>query len=281
MCLRVRSVRIPLWLFEEKATVFAQLAEILKYREAARLLALRDLQVRYSNSILGVVWSLLYPLLLTVFFSLVFTVIMPSAIPNYPVFFLAALLPWNFFSLSLVSGTGAIVYNSHLINRVRFPREILPLAVVGANALNFVIALIPLALLMLIFRIPFTLALAWFPVLLVVQFALTAGLVLALSALNVYFRDIQQIVEVLMLPWFFLTPIVYSFSGQSVSPLIQQLALGLNPMAGLVTHYRRIIYEGAAPDLSLLMITALEALMLLVIGLLVFRRLSRNFADEL
>lgn len=261
--------------------MLTQLASILRYREAARLLAWRDLQVRYSNSVLGVLWSLLYPLLLTFFFTLVFQFIIPSAIPNYPVFFLAALLPWNFFSLSLTAGTGAIVHNSHLINRVNFPREILPLSIVLSNAINFLIALIPLALLMVIFGVPFTPALIWLPVLLAVQFAFTVGLVLGLSALNVYYRDVQQIVEVLILPWFFLTPIVYTYASSTVTSGIAQLALVLNPIAGLVTHYRQIVYAGAPPDLALLAITTLEAALVLMLGLVIFRRAQPSFADEL
>lgn len=261
--------------------MIAQVTSILKYREAARLLAWRDLQVRYSNSVLGIVWSLLYPLLLTFFFTLVFHYIVPSPIPNYPVFFLAALLPWNFFSLSLVGGTGAITHNVHLINRVRFPREILPLSVVLSNAVNFLVALLPLGLLMLIFGVPFTAALLWLPVLLAVQFGLTLGLSLGLSALNVYYRDIQQIVEVLILPWFFLTPIVYAYPDSTVTNGLAWWAMSLNPMAGLVTQYRQVVYAGAAPDLSLLAITTLEALLALVVGLAIFQRTQRFFADEL
>lgn len=261
--------------------MIAQVSALFKYREAAGLLAWRDLQVRYSNSVLGVVWSLLYPLLLTFFFSLVFRFIVPNPIPNYPVFFLAALLPWNFFSLAVVSGTTSITNNGHLINRVGFPREILPLAVVLSNAVNFVIALAPLCLIMLLFGTPLTPALLWLPVLLAAQSVLILGLVLALSALNVFFRDIQQIVEVLMLPGFFLTPIVYGYSTQGAANGLAQLALVLNPMAGLVTQYRRVVYTGVAPDYSLLALTLAEALLALVIGLTVFRRAQRSFADEL
>lgn len=261
--------------------MFASLTEILKYREAARLLTRRELQVRYSNSALGIIWSLFHPLVLTAFFTLAFTVLLPNNIAAYPVFFLAGLLPWNFFSLSVIGGTMAVTGNSPLVNRVYFPREVLPLAVVFANGVNFLIALAPLAGLMLLLGVPFTAHLAWFPVLLIVQTAFTLGLGLALAAVNVYLRDVQQIVEALMLPLFFLTPIVYSLADQSVSGEWQRLAVILNPMAGLVTLYRRIIYFGQSPDLSLLAVTAVEALAALFLGLALFRRLSPHFADEL
>lgn len=261
--------------------MFASLSEIIKYREAARLLTLRELQVRYSNSALGVVWSLFHPLVLTAFFTFAFTVLLRNDIPAYPVFFLAALLPWNFFSLSAVNATVSITGNSPLVNRVYFPREVLPLAAVSANAANFLIALLPLAGLMVILGVPFRAALAWFPVILSVHYVFTLGLGLVLAALNVYLRDVQQIVEALMLPLFFLTPVIYSLAGQGVSNDLQRLALIVNPMAGLVTLYRQIIYFGQNPDLSLLAVTALEALAALLIGLATFRRLSPHFVDEL
>ncbi len=260
--------------------MLARLSEVYAYREAARLLTQRELQVRYSNSALGVVWSLFHPLIMTVFFSLAFSVLMPSNIPRYPVFFLAALLPWNFFNVSLVGSTTIVTNSSHLVNRVYFPREILPLATVAANGVNFLIALAPMALVMWVFQAPFTVALVWLPALITVQVALSLGLGLALSALNVYFRDLQQVVEVLMLPLFFLTPIVYS-SDLITNPALRQLVQVVNPMASLVTLYRQIIYFGQPPDLGGLAVTAVEAGAALLIGLAIFRRASPHFVDEL
>lgn len=260
--------------------MFARLTEIVQYREAARLLTLRELQVRYSNSALGVVWSLFHPLIMTLFFSLAFTILMPSNIPRYPVFFLAALLPWNFFTLSVAGSTTVVTSSSHLVNRVYFPREILPLATVSANAVNFVVALVPLTLVMLAFQTPFTAALVWLPVLIAVEFALCLGLGLGLAALNVYFRDLQQVVEVLMLPLFFLTPIVYS-SELIANPALRQLVQVVNPMASLVGLYRQVVYFGQAPDLGALAVTTGEALAAMLIGLAIFRRASPHFVDEL
>lgn len=260
--------------------MFARLTEIIHYRDAALLLTKRELQVRYSNSALGVVWSLFHPLLMTLFFSVAFTILLPNQIPHYPVFFLAALLPWNFFNLSVVGSTSVITNNHQLVNRVYFPREILPLAVVAANGLNFVVALAPLAAVMAIMGLPFTAALLWLPAVYVVQFTFSLGISLALAALNVYYRDVQQIVEVLMLPLFFLTPIVYS-SDLIASPAVRQIVLAVNPMASLVTMYRQLIYAGQAPDLGLLALTAAEAAAALLIGLAIFRRASPHFVDEL
>jgi ABC-type polysaccharide/polyol phosphate export permease len=259
--------------------MLAQLTNLYKYREAVRLLTWRELQVRYSNSVLGIVWSLLYPLMLTVFFSVAFTALNTSPVPNYPVFFLAALLPWNTFSASIIGATHAITSNSALVNRVAFPREIIPLAVTSANAISFLIALIPLVLLMLWYGVPFTLALLWLPVILAAQLFFTIGLGLLLAAFNVYLRDIQQFIEVFMLPWFFLTPIVYA--PEALPAQLRSIVFALNPMANLVTLYRQIIYTGQTPDLQWLGLAALEGGVLLLVGLVIFSKLAPNFVDEL
>lgn len=256
------------------------MSSIWRYREALRLLVLRELQVRYSNSVLGVVWSLLNPLVMTAIFSIVFGVVMPQQVPAYPVFFLAALLPWNYFAQSLTSASMAIVGSGNLINRVYFPREILPVAIVLANGVNFLIALLPLLALILIFNIPLGLSLLWLPVLVLIQTMLSIGLGLGLSALNTLFRDVQQIVDVAVLPLFFATPIVYNLDAVR-DPALRELLLVANPMASLVSAYRAVIHGGAAPDPGQLTATAAIAAVILILGWFVFRRLSPAFADEL
>ncbi len=256
------------------------MASIWHYREALRLLVLRELQVRYSNSLLGVVWSLLNPLVMTAIFSIVFGVLMPQPVPAYPVFFLAALLPWNFFAQSLTASTLAIVVSTTLINRVYFPREILPIAIVLANGVNFLIALVPLFALVLVYQVPLGPALIWLPVLVLIQTVLSIGLGLGLSALNTVFRDVQQIVDVAVLPLFFATPVVYSLDAIR-DPALRELLVLVNPMAALVNAYRAVVHGSSAPDLGQVAVTALIAALVLVVGWLLFRRLSPSFADEL
>jgi lipopolysaccharide transport system permease protein len=256
------------------------MSSIWQYREALRLLVLRELQVRYSNSLLGVVWSLLNPLVMTAIFSIVFAVLMPQPVPAYPVFFLAALLPWNFFAQSLTASTLAIVVSGTLINRVYFPREILPISVVLANGVNFVIALVPLFALVVLFQVPLRPALIWLPVLVLIQTVLSIGLGLGLSALNTVFRDVQQIVDVAVLPLFFATPVVYSLDAIR-DPALRELLVLVNPMAALVSAYRTVVHGGSTPDLGQVAVTALTAALVLIVGWLLFRRLSPSFADEL
>lgn len=261
--------------------MFSQFRQLYFYREAIRNFVARDLKVRYSNSALGVVWSLFNPLLTTLVFTLVFTYFLPNpGIEKYPIFFLAGLLPWNFFSLSMLGGVNAVTGNGHLISRVYFPRAILPISTVLANAVHFFIALVPFFVLALIYRIPLGLPLLWLPAIALVQMIFSLGIGLGLSALNVFFRDLQQVVEIVILPWLFLTPVFYQ--PQFIAdPTARQWLLALNPMAGLVTHYRQVLYVGAGPDLALLAITALEGVLVLAMGALIFYRLSPAFAEEI
>lgn len=239
----------------------------------------RDLKVRYSQSVLGVVWGLFSPLLMALVYTIVFNYLVKSSISAYPVFILAGLLPWQFFSSTISTSTGAITTNSTLINRVYFPREVLPLANMLSNASNFLLALVMLFLFILVFGVHLSLSLLLLPVIIVIEMALITGLGLFLSAVNVFFRDTQQIVDIVVLAWFFLTPIIYPLDVIQ-SPSLQLALQVLNPMAGLVVAFRHVLYYGDRPDIGLLALTALESVVVLMIGALIFRRLSPSFAEE-
>jgi ABC-type polysaccharide/polyol phosphate export permease len=244
-----------------------------------RHLVARDLKVRYSNSVLGVVWSFFSPLLMTVVYSVVFTFLQPAGVDNFPVFILAGLLPWNFFTGTVGGSTLIITSNAHLINRVYFPREVLPVAHLLANAVNFVISLVLLFGFIAVLRTPVGISLLWLPLIIGAQVALSLGLALLLAAINVYLRDTQHIVDVGLLAWFFLTPILYPISAVG-GPALQTLLQVVNPMAGLITAYRAVLYAGAQPHPALLAANTATALLVLVVGALVFRRLSPAFAEE-
>jgi ABC-type polysaccharide/polyol phosphate export permease len=259
--------------------MISQLRDIYRYREAVRNMVARDLKVRYSNSVLGVVWSLFSPLLMTLVYYVVFTFLVPSGIQNFPVYLMAGLMPWTFFATSLVGTTLAVSSNGALINRVYFPREVLPLASLLSNGVNFLISLVLLFVVIALFRIPLSVSLVCLPVIVLIQAMFSFGLGLLLASLNVYFRDTQQLVDVSVLAWFFVTPIIYSIDvihNTSLKLLVEIV----NPMAGLVIAYRHVLYSGDWPELGLLAITALEAAVILIIGAFVFRRLSPAFAEE-
>jgi ABC-type polysaccharide/polyol phosphate export permease len=269
-----------------------QLRHILQYRDLVRNLVIRDLKVRYKNSALGILWSLLNPLLMMVVFTVVFTIMAPvrsGTVGNFPVFVLCALLPWNFFATSVIGSTTSIVANSALIKKVYFPREILPVAVILANLVNFVIAMVILfGLVGILFQIPLTIWLLYLPLVVLIQITFTLGIGFLLATANVFYRDTHQIMDVLMLAWFFVTPIFYpieilprNYEILGVNLDVWRLANILNPMASLVATYRVILYNGSPPALDFLARTAVTAAVFFLIGWLIFHRYSWRFAEEL
>lgn len=268
--------------------MLARLTELIKYRELLRNLIARDLKVRYRNSVLGVVWSLLNPLLMMLVFTVVFTVMMPNnTVQKFPVFFLCGLLPWNFFSASVMGATGSIVDNAHLIKKVYFPREVLPISLVLSNLVNFFLALVVLFVLILVFRIPITPWLLLLPVVILIQVMFTVGIALFLSTVNVFYRDTQMIVDVLLLALFFLTPIFYPIDILPHNKTLLGIQIDvwrwtriLNPMASLIAAYRDVLYWGRLVGPDFLFRTAATALAFLAGGYYVFCRYSRVFGEE-
>ena len=258
----------------------------------------KDLKVKYKNSALGFIWSLANPLLYLAVFTLVFTQLLDNGIDDFPVLFMSGFLVWNFFNLATLSGTGSVVGNANLVRKVRFPRVVLPLSSVGFAGVHFVLQLgVLLALLAVFYRDAFGPQLVLLvPALAVVTVFATAMALLA-SALNVRFRDVEHLLEVILLAWFWLTPIVYpvTFVRDQLagSPWLFRLYMA-NPMAGVVTAMQRAIYVrpitggrhilpagGYGFYLTWLGVAGAIALALLAVGLWTFRRLQADFAEEL
>jgi ABC-type polysaccharide/polyol phosphate export permease len=257
-----------------------------------RNLVIRDLKVRYRNSALGVLWSLVNPMLMMLVFTIVFTVIAPTtSIKKFPVFVLCGILPWNFFSSSVIGSIRSIVDNAPLVSKVYFPREVLPISVVLANLINFLIALIVMFAFIMVFQVPFTPWVLLLPVVLLVQVLFIIGVGLILATVNVFYRDTQVIMEVLMQAWFFLTPIFYpgeilprNYEMGGFTFDVWRWMNILNPMASIIATYRVILYGagngGAPPDFYFFMRTILTVITVLGVGALVFYRYSRNFGEE-
>jgi lipopolysaccharide transport system permease protein len=237
--------------------------DLVRHRALVWALLVRQLKVRYRGSVLGFVWTFLNPLLLMAVYALVFRFYMRIAVPNYALFLLAGLLPWQWFASSLNEGTNAIVGGSSLVTKSLFPTEILPTVVVLANMVNFLLSIPLLWIAGWIYGIAPS-PLPWLSLVpvIVLQFGFTLGLVLALAALNVHYRDVQHIVSNLLLLWFFLTPIVYP---ESQVPEQMRGLLLLNPMA-LFTHgYHEVLVNASWPSLeSVGMLCAYAAASLLI-----------------
>lgn len=275
--------------------MLGNLGELVRYRELVRNLVVRDLKTRYKNSVLGFFWSLVNPLLMMAVFSIVFTYMMPNrSIPHFPIFALCAILPWNFFSASIMGSISSIVGNAHLIKKVYFPREVLPLSTVLSNLVNFLLALIVLISALYAVGIGLTPWALLLPVVIFVQLVFTLGLALILATVNVFYRDVAMIMDVLLLAWFFLTPVMYPIDilpqqavvlGINVS--VQRLTYILNPMASLIASYRSILYgsiQGGPPGppaLDFFLRTALTSAAMLFIGYGVFHRFRSTLGEEL
>lgn len=281
--------------FGPRTSLPAKLRELWSYRDLIRNLVVRDLKVRYKNSVLGVLWSLLNPLLMMLVFSVVFTFMWPNqGTAHFPVFLLAGLLPWNFFQGSVMAATASIVGHGHLIKKVYFPREVLPISVVLSNLVNFLLAMLVLFSFLIVSGIGFTPYILWLPVIILIQVAFTLGLAFLFSTLNVFYRDTLMILDVGLLAWFFLTPVFYSMEIIPSSKIVlgyeiavHRLVRWLNPMASLIDAYRTILYgstNGAPPGppaLDFLLRTSVTAAIVLWIGWLVFRRFSSVFGEEI
>jgi len=255
------------------------LQELWHYRELIYFLTWRDIKVRYKQAALGIAWAILQPVLTTLITSLVFGYLLKvdtgSDLP-YPVFTLAALLPWHLFQLSLQKSSISLVGNSNLITKIYFPRIIIPLSSVLAVLVDFGISLLLLFGTMLLYKLPLTWTALWLiPLtLLAILAALAVGL--WLSALNVQYRDIQQMVPFLQQIWMYATPIVYPISIIPEGTI--RSIYSLNPMVGVVQGFRWALFGGTPPDMTLLFSSA-AVVVLLVSGLFFFRRMEKTFAD--
>jgi len=251
---------------------------LYKHRDLLWMWILREIRIRYKQSIIGGLWAVLQPLSLMVIFTLIFSqlVKIPSDGAPYPIFAYSALLPWTFLSASIGFAVPSLVTNMNLVTKVYFPREILPIGSVAAALLDFAIGALIFVGLMLVYRVPLTWSVLWIPLLLLVQTVLTLGVVLLMSALNVFYRDIRFVIPLLTQIWMYASPVIYptSLVPATLLPLYM-----LNPMAGLLDSYRRVLLHGQPPVPSYLGASAAIALVVFALGYAYFKRSEGAFAD--
>ena len=274
---------------------WSNLRETLRYRSLLHNLVKRDIKVRYRNSILGVLWSLLNPLLMMLVFSLIFGKLMPREdIRQYAVFFLVGLLPWQFFSNSLISGTVSTTDGSNMIKKIYFPRELLPTSSVISNLVHFMLAFLVLLVFLYASGLFLTIHALWLPPLLLTQIIFTLGLAMILSTLNVFYRDVLMIIDVILLAWFFLTPVIYPLEWMGQAQTIlgitfepAQVMRWINPMASIIDGYRTVLWGTLASDGPVgmdplyLTRTLITAIIIFILGYLFFIRFKHLFAEKL
>jgi len=266
-------------LIESSEPWFAlKLGDVWTYRELLYFLVWRDVKVRYKQTVLGAAWAVLQPVLAMIVFTLIFGRLakLPSDNIPYPLFVYTALLPWQLFAFALTESSNSLVTNQHLIKKVYFPRLIIPISSVLVGLVDFCISLFVLAGMMLFYRVhPAATTLLFIPFLaLAVITALGMGL--WLSALNIQYRDVKYVVPFLAQFWMFATPVVYS--SNSV-PEKWRILFGLNPMTAVVNGFRWAVLGSQTGSGSMMLISIAAVVLLLVSGLVYFRRMERSFAD--
>lgn len=256
-----------------------RIKEIYAYRTMIDSLVKRDLKGRYKGSVLGFLWTFINPLFQLLIYTFVFSVVMRNGIKDYYMFLFVALIPWIFFSTCLAGGATCITTQKNLVQKIYFPREVLPLSYVISQFINMLLSFIIIFLVMLIMGYEFNpmAILCLIPVMLV-EFLLALGFTFVLSALTVYFRDTQYIVSIAAMAWQFLSPVMYS------PDLIPEKYLNIymmNPMAPIIVAYRDILYYAKVPELSTLLMTLAVGVILFAIGWFAFDRMQRHFAEEM
>jgi len=253
------------------------IAELYWYRDLLYTLTMHRISVRYKQSVLGLSWALLQPLALMLVYTAVFSLTkMPKHGNHYSLFVLAGILPWTFFQTSVSTSSTGLVTHTQLITKVYFPREIIPLTYVLAAFVDFLIASMILAAMMAIYRVSVgPQALNIIPIL-IIEFLLTTGLSLVLSALQVRFRDIGIAMPLILQLWMFGSPVVYSFADV---PKKFRAFYQLNSIVGIVENFRRVLIQGLGVDLPLLAYSGIAAILILVASYLYFKHREATMAD--
>jgi lipopolysaccharide transport system permease protein len=252
--------------------------ELDRYRDLLRTWTIRELRIRYKQSLLGGLWAVLQPLSVAIIFSVIFSFLVrvdTGGVP-YILFYYAALFPWTFFSTSVTMGSRSLVSNLNLVTKIYFPREILPLSTVLAALFDFAIAAVLYVGLALIYRVSVGPSIVLLPLLIVLQLLFTIPVVLALAALHVFYRDIRFVVPLALQVYMYSTPLIYPVSTipEKILPLYM-----LNPMASIVHAYRTILVYGQWPDPATLLSTFVVSIVLLIVSYVYFVRTARYFAD--
>jgi lipopolysaccharide transport system permease protein len=264
-----------------KGWVGLQLAELWKYRELLYFLGMRDVKVRYKQTVIGASWAVIQPFMTMVVFTVFFGTLarMPSDNLPYPIFSYAALVPWTFFASGLNGAAGSLLSASNMMKKIYFPRFILPISSMVSTFVDFLIAFAVLMLMMLGFGFLPTINVLWLPAFLFVAFITALGVGLWFSSLMVQFRDVRYVLPFFMQFWMYATPIAYPSSlieNETVRTLY-----GLNPMTGVIEGFRWALLGSGNPPGPMFVVSTIVSILLLIGGAYYFRRTEKFFADVL
>ena len=251
--------------------------EIWAYSSTIQSLVHKDLRGRYQASVLGFLWTFIVPLCQLLVYTVVFSVIMRSNVEKFYLYLFVALIPWNFFSGCLTGGSSCVIQQQSLVNKIYFPREVVPVAYVTSSFVNMLYCEIVVVAVALFSGVRFTFAgLLCLPLVMGVEYVLALGITMIMSAVDVYFRDLEHILGIVSMAWMFMTPIMYDMS---MVPERLRFIFQINPMTSVVTAYRDILYSGGEPQPETLLVPAGMGILFLALGFLIFGKLKRRFSE--
>lgn len=251
---------------------------LYNYREFLKTSIKKEFRGKYKKSFLGVLWSFLNPLFQLAVYALVFPFILRNDVDNYTIFLIVALMPWTFFNMTILQSAACVVANGGIIKKVYFPREILPISTATSNLINFLITELIVFAALLISGVGIGSSIIILPIIILMQYILQLGLAFIFSAITVYVRDVEYLLNVFMMLMFYLSPIVYSADmiPSNFLPLFK-----LNPMFHIIEFYRTILYYKQIPDMANIGIMFIMCMAVLIIGYLIFNKCKKRFAEEL
>ncbi|QSZ27762.1 ABC transporter permease [Aceticella autotrophica] len=254
------------------------LRELYEYREMLFSMVKKDLRTRYRGSFLGFLWTFVNPLLQLIVYSIVFSTIMRMNIYNFAMFLFVALLPWIFFSTSITQSTTIMMANSNLVKKIYFPRIILPISVALTGFMNMIFGFVIVFIALIIFKIQLSASIILLPIVMINELLFVIGLNIVFSALNIFFRDLEHILGIITMAWFYLTPIIFPVT---MIPDKYLKLFFLNPMTSIILPYRDILYYGLWPSKKSLLLVFLMSLCFDIFAFIFFDRLQRRFAEEI
>lgn len=259
--------------------MISRVKEIYNYREMIFSLIKRELRGKYKASVLGFVWTFLNPLFQMLVYTIVFSFIMRSGIEHFAIFLFVGLIPWNFFGVSVANGASCVVSQENLIKKIYFPRIVLPISFVTSMFINMLLTFIVIFAVLLFSGYGINpLAVCFLPLVMIIEYILSLGICMLVSALTVYFRDMEYILGIINMAWMYLTPILYT---TEMVPEEFRTVFNLNPMTPVILAYQQILYHKQLPETGTLIHAGIVGFVILVIGIIVFERMQRKFVEEL
>ncbi len=253
--------------------------DIYNYREMIVSLVRKDLRGRYKGSVLGFLWTFVNPLLQLIVYSIVFSIIVKMGIDNFSMFLFVALVPWIFFSSCITSGSTVILQQQDLVKKIFFPREVLPVAYVTSSFINMLFSFIVIFVAIIVTNHGMNpAALLFLPLIMLIEYILALGFSFVASAITVYFRDLEHILNNLSMAWMYLTPILYT---QEMVPEQYKPLFNLNPMTPIIIAYRDILFYKRIPSLNTLIGASITGVVSLILGFILFNKLKKGFAEEM